>query len=88
MAVVKVVPNEDFAILRKYISGGTIVLISKDMADEIRKQKGIDFQAIDGDDLDYDHGGDADTWVDVVTNRDHYFVGILEERATPVDEES
>jgi len=67
-AYVHVVPDEDFEILDKYLAEGA-VLIRQSVADEIKNKTGED-----PDDLyldEYDFGGDADVWFDVVSSQHH-----------------
>lgn len=68
VAVVKVVSEEDWKVLKKYISSDCsgLVLVKEDVA----KERGIE----DGYDRGYDFGGDADVWLDLVDTEDHSFI--------------
>lgn len=65
-AVIKVVPPEDMAVLKKYLKASDgIALIPEELANEM----GVS----DGQHADYDFGGNADIFVDIVESTDHYF---------------
>lgn len=81
MAVVRVVPKEDYQILSKYLAGQdseVVVLIPEEVAERTQ------LAHLDEQDIDYDCGGDAvpyvDLWVELVSHDDHYFVNEMKER--------
>ena len=67
-AYVHVIPDEEYEILQKYLDEGA-VLVRQSVADEIKEKTGKnpDGLYLDG----YDFGGDADVWVDVVSDKSH-----------------
>lgn len=71
MSVVRVVPKEDYVVISKYLAGqdsGIVVLIPEDIAE--RNQ----LTHLDEAEIDYDCGGDADLWVELISHDDHYFI--------------
>lgn len=71
-AFVRVVEEQDWPILRKYLDEDGVVLVSRDVADKLQEQE---TGSIDGRYIDcYDFGGEADKFVDIVTSEGHYFV--------------
>lgn len=75
MSVVRVVPREDFEIIKKYLfshDSQVVVLVPEEVA------KRNQLTHLDGEEVDYDCGGDADFWVDVVTDG-HYFIKEMKE---------
>lgn len=87
MVRVKVVPNEDWKVLKKYFNEGTEVVLvpepsleqhfPKDMADAIKEKN--------NECVDYDFGGDPDFYVDIVTAPMHYAVDALLETGVDND---
>ena len=77
MAIVTVVPKEDWDVVSRYLAPG-IVLVPEDVYNKLPEQ---DKQIIDGcvkkDSVDYDFGGDADYWVDVLTDSDSFAMNLL-----------
>lgn len=69
-AYVRVVDEQDWPILRKYLDADGVVLVSKDVAEKFMKQGAgsVDGRYLDGNDF----GGDADKFVDIVTSEGHY----------------
>jgi hypothetical protein len=77
MSVVRVVPKEDYKVIKKYLAGqdaGVIVLIPEDIAE--RNQ----LTHLDEEEIDYDCGGDADLWVELISHDDHYFIREIKEK--------
>ena len=84
MAIVKIVPKEDWKILRKYINGGIftsgMVLVPEKVYEKEDDGEVKQFlQAINGKAIDYDFGGDADVWVDVILESSHTFICHIED---------
>jgi hypothetical protein len=76
MSVVRVVPKEDFEIIKKYLfnhDSQVVVLVPEEVA------KRNQLTHLDGEEVDYDCGGDADFWVDVVSSDGHYFIKEMKE---------
>lgn len=67
---VKVVPKEDWDVLRKYVNGSGVILIPAELAEKT----GVEEQEVE-----YDFGGDADVWVDIVRDETHHLYDILSE---------
>ena len=74
MSIVHVVPKADWEVLKKYSLTGEgsfkneiVVLIPEDVA---KKTKTLN---LNGKEVDYDCGSDADIWVEVVDREGHYF---------------
>ena len=78
-AYVHVIPDEEYEILQKYLGEGS-VLVRQSVADEIREKTGRnpDGLYLDG----YDFGGDADVWVDVVSDKSHMACDAIIEEIT------
>lgn len=74
-AYIKVVEEQDWPVLRKYLDKDGVVLVSKDVAEKLKRQGtgSIDGRYFDG----YDFGGDADKFVDIVTSEEHYAVKMM-----------
>lgn len=71
MFVVRVVPKENFEIIKKYLfdhDSQVMVLVPE----EVEKRNQLTH--LDGEEVDYDCGGDADFWVDVVSSDGYYFI--------------
>lgn len=80
MVRVKVVPNEDWEVLKKYFSEGTgVVLIPEPSLEKYFPQAMADaIKAKDNTCFNYDFGGgDPDFYVDIVTAPMHYAVDEL-----------
>ncbi len=68
MAVVKIVPEADMRVLKKYLNFPVVVLLSETIAKQLPQKYA------NGDIDDYDFGGDPDVRVDIVLDTDHYFL--------------
>lgn len=83
MAKLIIIPEEDYNVVKKYLpSSGfpdSVVLVPETVI------KGSDFPAetaaklreLDGQPIDYDFGGEADLFVDIITDKDHYALASL-----------
>lgn len=71
MTKLKIVPQNEWEIIKKYLTVEGVVLIPENIAKEV-KCEGFDEEVID-----YDFGGDADCWVDIVLNKDHFALKTL-----------
>ena len=77
MSVVRVVPKNDYEVIKKYLAdkdAGIVVLIPEDIAE--RNQ----LTHLDEEERDYDCGGEADLWVELVSHDDHYFIREMKEK--------
>lgn len=81
MTVLRVVPKEHMEIIREYLEPG-VVLVEESVAAQLESEHGIDLS--DGRDVDYDFGGEADYYVDIVKDKGHYLVSELIEEAENV----
>jgi hypothetical protein len=86
LAKIKIVPKEEWKIVKKYISGGEygsgVVLIPESVLEEITERKTVSIikDLNDEEYMDYEFGGDADVWVDVVLSKKHLFVKDIESK--------
>jgi hypothetical protein len=71
MTVLRVVPKEHMEIIKSYLEPG-VVLIEEGVAAQLEGQFDIDLS--DGRDVDYDFGGEADCYVDIVRDERHYLI--------------
>lgn len=77
----KIVPQKDWDILRKYLDAEGVVLIP---ASNVKGVQTLRFHGMMHDnDVDYDFGGEANVWVDFAPNVDSYAISELCERSTP-----
>lgn len=84
MATVRFVKPEHVDILRDYLGsddGGAVVLVYPEMQPTVEA-----LNAEDGDESDYDFGGESDLMVDVVSSEQSYFISHLREEAGLGDE--
>ena len=80
-AVLRLVPQKDWEILEKYLSGHErCVLIPEILVESLPQKHQEHLQESDCGLVDYDYGGEADVWVDMVRSPDAYFLkGFFEE---------
>lgn len=86
MSTVRFVSPEHVDILRDYLgadSAGAVVLIYPEAQEKVTSL-GIE----DGDDVDYDFGGESDLMVDVVSAPTHYFIGEMDPNANEPDDDT
>lgn len=77
MAIMKVVPKEDWQVLQKYLSEQGSVLIPQHTYDELSE---LHKELIQAGGLErYDFGGDPDVRIDFILNKDSYAMGCLSE---------
>lgn len=70
-AYLRVIPDEDFEILQRYLEddNGVVLIQSSTAATMFGEQA----DELDGLDLmDYNFGGEADVWVDIIDSPSHY----------------
>ena len=77
MVKTRIVPKEDMEVLKKYLDEMGAVLIDESILDSLDDEQIEYLKKNDGRYANYDFGGDADIWVDLVTNVDHSFIGFL-----------
>ena len=65
MTMLKVVPQKDWEIVKKYLTTNGVILVPEIIAKE------VECEEFDGKSVEYDFGGDADCWVDVVLDKNH-----------------
>lgn len=88
MATVVFVTPEDVDVLRKYLGAsdsGSVVLVYPGEAQDALSSLGVG----DDEEVDYDHGGESDLMVDVVSNKSHYFISQvrIEQGLEPEDDD-
>lgn len=85
MAIMRIVPKEDWDVLWKYLGAGSgAVLVREDVLTELPDKQREAVKESDNNVIDYDFGGDADMWVETVLSADHYFFDSM----FPEEEES
>lgn len=86
MSTVRFVSPEHVDILRDYLgadSAGAVVLIYPEMQEKVTSL-GIE----DGDDVDYNFGGQSDLMVDTVSCLSHHFISEMDPRANEPDDDT
>lgn len=80
-ALVRMVPREDWEVLKKYLTDTEgCVLLSESVLEGLPKEQREQLQRVDNCAVEYDYGGEADVWVDMVQSPDAYFLkGFFEE---------
>ncbi|MFR4988932.1 hypothetical protein [Anaerotruncus colihominis] len=74
-ALVRMVPREDWEVLKKYLTDTEgCVLLSESVLEGLPKEQREQLQTVDNCLVEYDYGGDADIWVDMVQSPDAYFL--------------
>lgn len=61
--------KEEYEILRNFLSNG--IIIAPEVAETLTDEEK---EALEAAADNYDFGGDADCWIDVVTTRKHCFI--------------
>ena len=64
-------------VLRKYLFEESIVLIEEAVLEALTEEQTAYVKRNDGRYANYDFGGEADMWVDMVSTTDHWFLGFL-----------
>ena len=87
-AIVRVIPNEDFPVLQKYLTDPGVVLVRQDIAEQITQGHP---DQINGISLEqYNFGGEPDIWMDFVHDTRHFAVSAIQREAAiaacPADE--
>ena len=73
MTTLVVVNKEQRQALRELLLGkGSVLVVT---TEELAKKYGLE----DGQDLDYEFGGEADVWLDLAYDEQHYFFADLRE---------
>lgn len=78
-ANVRIVPKKHWNILQEYLCNDAdgIVLIPMELVNTLNIKEDI----TDGTTVSYDFGGEADVWLDIVTDKSHLFLNeILEKK--------
>lgn len=71
MAKVCVVPKEDWAVVKKYVEDGNI-LIPENVLGEISPERAEQLRALDGQIVDYDFGGEPECCIDIIHSEESY----------------
>ena len=84
MSKVRFVKPEDAATLHKYLDDGkyTGLVLIFPSARKFAEEQGI----TDGLPVDYDFGGNADVWTEIVDDEDHYFFSSVDLKGEAKDE--
>ena len=81
MAVIRIVPKEHWNIIREYLDGeNAVVLVPEENLNNPEKFSSEKAQLIresDGENVDYDFGGEADCWVDTCSTDGHLLLDYL-----------
>jgi len=67
---VKVIAEEDLPVLQKYLNDDGVILIHKIIADKLERVLG--HSAEETFLPEYDFGGEADKWVDIICDEQHF----------------
>lgn len=92
MAKLVIIPEEDYDVVKKYLpSSGfpdSVVLVPETVIEgsDFPAETAAKLRELDGQPIDYDFGGEADLFVDVITDKDHYALASL--GLATADEES
>ena len=70
MVEVRVLDKEEFSEFMKYLASEGLVIVKKEIADK--------FGITDGS-YNYDFGGEADYWLDIVSDENHLFIDKVKE---------
>ena len=71
MAKVRVVPKEDWAVIKKYVEDGT-VLVPENVLSKILPEHAEQLRAQDGQIVDYDFGGEPECCIDIIHSEESY----------------
>lgn len=71
MAKVRVVPKEDWAVIKKYVEDGT-VLVPENVLSKILPEHAEQLCALDGQIVDYDFGGEPECCIDIIHSEESY----------------
>ena len=63
--------REEWEVLKEFLEKPIGVIVSPDVSESLTEEEKEKFEA---EAENYDCGGEADVWLDVVYDRDHYFV--------------
>ena len=92
MTKLVIIPEEDYDVFKKYLpSSGfpdSVVLVPETVIEgsDFPAETAAKLRELDGQPIDYDFGGEADLFVDVITDKDHYALASL--GLATADEES
>ena len=78
-AIIRVIPNEDFPVLQKYLSDPGVVLVRQDIAEQITQGNPEQINEISLD--QYNFGGEPDIWMDFVHDTRHFAVSAIQREA-------
>lgn len=83
MAKLVIIPEEDYDVVKKYLpSSGfpdSVVLVPETVIEgsDFPAETAAKLRELDGQPIDYDFGGEADLFVDIITDKDHYALASL-----------
>ena len=78
-AIVRVIPNEDFPVLQKYLTDPGVVLVRQDIAEQITQGNPEQINEISLD--QYNFGGEPDIWMDFVHDTRHFAISAIQREA-------
>ncbi|MBQ6960548.1 MAG: hypothetical protein IJP78_06195 [Clostridia bacterium] len=78
-AIIRVIPNEDFPVLQKYLTDPGVVLVRQDIAEQITQGNPEQINEISLD--QYNFGGEPDIWMDFVHDTRHFAVSAIQREA-------
>lgn len=78
----KIVPQEDWEVLKKYLDADGVVLVPENNLAGVQK---LYFHGLKSNtDVDYDFGGEPNVWVDIAPHVDSYAISELCSYANPL----
>lgn len=83
-AIVKIIPQKDWEVVKKYLGEDEgCVLIPESVLRELPEESRKELMDLSDSMVEYDYGGDADVWVDIVRSPDAYFLRKLLQEQDP-----
>ena len=74
-AIIKIVPQKDWEVLKKYLNKDEgCVLIPEAVLHELPEEGREKLMGASGHTIEYDYGGDADVWLDLIVSPEAYFL--------------
>ncbi len=73
MPVVKIVPKEHWELLKEYLDGQDRIFIPEELVSQFKPEEQEKIQNLDEQEIEYNFGGEADMWVEIVHHAGHFF---------------
>lgn len=87
MACIRIVPEEHWKIINEYIEGlGALVLVPENQLEKLPKEQQEMIRDADSHGIDYNFGGDAEVWIDVLRPSNYCadnIIGLLNRQKEP-----